>query len=209
MNRKLKLNIQKLSLATLLAVVFPYVTIAAEKGTEVEGLPQLDFTTYTPQLFWMFAFFTLLYIVFAKKTLPEISGVIENRKNHIQSDLETAEKLTAEADAVHDAYQENLAKAQSDAMGAIKSVEDESKAQANQAMEDFRQKSEATILATEKTIDESKQTAMNDMNQIVIDTAAQAVEKIIGMKADPSKLSHIVQNMGTSDASSSKKPKAA
>jgi F-type H+-transporting ATPase subunit b len=209
MNRKLKLNIQKLSLATLLAVAFPCVTIAAEKSTEVEGLPQLDFTTYTPQLFWMFAFFTLLYIVFAKKTLPEISGVIENRKNHIQSDLETAEKLTAEADAVHDAYQENLAKAQSDAMGAIKSVEDESKAQANQAMEDFRQKSEATILATEKTIDESKQTAMNDMNQIVIDTAAQAVEKIIGLKADPSKLSHIVQNMGASDAPSSKKPKAA
>ena len=217
MSRTIKSNIQKLSLCLTLAVVFPCVAssvaIAADKHgeahAEVEGLPQLDFTTYTPQLFWMFAFFALLYIVFAKKTLPEISGVIENRKNHIQSDLEMAEKLTAEADAVHDAYQENLTKAQNNATEAIKTVENQAKADTQAAMDNFKQNSEAKILQAEQKIATSKQTALNDMNQIVVDTAAQAVEKIIGVKADTAKLSQIVQNMGANGASSSKKSKAA
>ena len=45
---------------------------------EVEGLPQLDFTTYSSQIFWMFVFFILLYVFFAKKTLPEISSAVES-----------------------------------------------------------------------------------------------------------------------------------
>jgi len=217
MTGEIKQITQKLSLSIMMAVALPSIALAADDYAdgahgdahyaEVEGLPQLDFTTYTPQLFWMFAVFALLYIAFAKKALPDISSTIENRKNHIQSDLESAEKLTAEADAVHDAYQANIAKAQTEATEAIKSTEMQAKAQADEAMENFRQKSEATILETEHKVEASKQTAMNDMNQIVIDTAVQAVEKIIGVKADPAQLETIVQNI--SNIPSSKKSKAA
>lgn len=191
-----------------MAVALPCVALAADDHhKEVEGLPQLDFTTYTPQLFWMFAFFILLYIVFAKKALPDISNVIENRKNHIQSDLETAEKLTAEADAVHDAYQENLNKAQSDAANAIKEVETKSKTSAESAMDNLRKRADIAILEAENKIDASKVAAMDDMNQIAAEAATHAVEKITGLKANKSKMEAIVKSLG--DSTKTEKSKAA
>jgi F-type H+-transporting ATPase subunit b len=197
----------------LLSFVFvPSLVFAADEAygdgeASKGGLPQFDPTWFASQIFWLAVCFGVLYLIFAKKTLPDISSTIENRKNHIQSDLEMAEKLTAEADSVHDAYQENLVKAQTEAANAIKNVEAQAKAEADEATENFRQKSEATIVEVEQKIEASKDAAMNDMNQIVVDTAAQAVEKIIGIKADAAKLGDIVQSINS--IPSSKKSKAA
>lgn len=162
---------------------------------EIEGLPQLDFTTYTPQLFWMFVFFTLLYMIFAKKALPDISGTIEGRKNHIQSDLEAAEKLTAEADNVHDSYNESLVGAQDAATKTIQDMEGKMKIKAEKAMNDFRARSETEILSAEDRIMTAKQDAMKDMNKIVTDVTAEAVEKIIGQSADKATVQSTVEQL--------------
>jgi len=68
------------------------------------GLPQFEPDTFASQLFWLAITFMVMFFVFSKFTLPSISSVIENRKNIIDSDLDMAEKLSAEADSVHDAY---------------------------------------------------------------------------------------------------------
>lgn len=159
------------------------------------GLPQFDPEWFTSQIFWLAISFGVLYFIFSKKTLPDISSVIENRKNHIDSDLETAEKLTAEADSVHDAYQAHLNKAQSDASEAIKSVEDQSKTKAENALDGFREKSDHDLKEAEKRIESSKAAAMDDMNQICVDAAAQAVQKIIGLNLDKSEIQAVVKNM--------------
>lgn len=159
------------------------------------GLPQFDPTWFASQVFWLAVSFALLYFIFAKKTLPDISGVIENRKNHIQSDLETAEKLTAQADAVHDAYMENLTKAQNEAAKAVQSVESKMKKKSEKAMDDFRARSEKEVQEAERRIESAKQTAMGDMNAIVAETASIAVEKIIGTNADVKQVQAIVENM--------------
>lgn len=162
----------------------------AEKG----GLPQFDPEWFASQLFWLAISFGILYFIFAKKTLPDISGVIENRKNLIESDLETAEKLTAEADVVHDAYQEGLTKAQGDAAQAIQNVDAEMKVKAAEALEGFRARSEEELAAAEGRIDASKIAMMDDMNSIVAETASLAVEKIIG-QTDQNKVKAIVEGM--------------
>ncbi len=161
---------------------------------EIEGLPQLDFTTYTPQLFWMVLVFALLYIVFSKKTLPDISTVIENRKNHIESNLESAEKLTAEADTVHDKYMAGLQNSQAKASEEIQKAEAKIKEKAATAMEDFRQRSETELEAAETRIMAAKSAAMGDMNAIATDAANVAVEKIIG-SSDATKVKAIVEGM--------------
>lgn len=164
---------------------------------ELEGLPQLDFTAYTPQLFWMVMFFALLYIIFAKKTLPDISNTIENRKNHVQSDLEAAEKLTAEADQVHDAYNEGLVGAQNAANETIQKMEGKMKTKAEKAMNDFRVRSEDEIKNAEDRIIAAKQAAMGEMNQIVTDVTTQAVEKILGQTADKAAVQSTVETLNS------------
>lgn len=162
----------------------------ASKG----GLPQFEPEWFASQVFWLVIAFAIMYLFFSKKTLPEISGVIENRKNHIQSNLESAEKLTAEADSVHDAYQENLTKSQAKAAQEIQKAENKMKDKAAQSMDAFRQKSETALSDAETRIEQAKQTAMSDMNVIATEAASVAVEKIIGT-TDQNKVKAIVEGM--------------
>lgn len=159
------------------------------------GLPQLDPSTWASQAFWVVVMFIVMYFFFSKGALPSISNTIENRKNHIDSDLETAEKLTAEADAVHDDYQANLTKAQEEAARVVQDVEAEMKEKSAKAFEKFRKRSEQEIQAAEERILESKNAAMNEMNTIAAEAAAQAVEKIIGQSPDVNQVKSVVENI--------------
>lgn len=163
----------------------------ASKG----GLPQFEPTWFASQVFWLAISFAVLYFIFSKKTLPDISGVIENRKNHIQSDLETAEKLTAEADSVHDAYQENLTKSQDKASQAIQDVENDMKAKSTAAFDEFRARSDKEVKAAESRINDSKLAMMDEMNTIAAEAAASAVKKIIGTSTDTNQVKAIVESM--------------
>ncbi len=174
----------------------------ASKG----GLPQLDPTWFASQVFWLAIFFAILYFVFSKKTLPEISSVIENRKNHIQSNLEAAEKLTAEADQVHDEYHANLEKAQASAAEAVQKVDNEIKQKAADAFDDYRERSETEINAVEARILDAKAGAMNDMNAMAAEVASVAIEKIINEKANPSQVQSLIEGLSKKSA---KKAKAA
>jgi len=160
---------------------------------EVDGLPQLDFSTYTSQIFWMFIIFALLYFFVAKKTLPEISGTIEGRKNHIDADLDTAEKLSAEADAVHDGYKQGLQTAKNKAAETLQKSDDKMKAKVAKKQEEFRVKSEGDIEATEQRIQDATAKAMAEMNDVVAEVAATAVEKITGTKTDSAQVSELIK----------------
>jgi len=190
--------------------LFPSVAFAADEAhgeASKGGLPQLDPTWFASQVFWLAICFAILYFIFARKTLPDISNVIENRKNHIESDLEMAEKLTSEADQVQDAYNQGLNIAQNNASDAVKKVEAQAKQRAEETIETFRQKSEQTILTAEQNIQASQMKAMDDMNDIVLKTATEAVEKIIGIKPDANKVQAVLKSMDSNNLD--KKVKAA
>ena len=187
-------------LLTSALLVLPSVVMAAEDaysdGAESKGgLPQFDPTWFASQVFWLAISFAVLYVIFAKKTLPDISGVIENRKNHIEADLEMAEKLTKEADDVYDSYQKSLEHAHNGANDAIKQVESQAKSQTETALNDFRTRSDNALKEAEINIESTKIAALASMNQVAVDAAAQAVEKIIGVKADNATIENAVKNI--------------
>lgn len=159
------------------------------------GLPQFDPTWFASQVFWLAVAFLFLYIFFAKKTLPEISSVIENRKNHIQADLESAETLTAEAEAVQALYEQGLETARADAGSLTADVEQEMKNKANDRAESFRKRSEQEIKAAEERIAAAQAKAMEDMNTIAAEVASEAVEKITGISTDVQQAKMVVQNL--------------
>jgi len=177
-----------------------HVADHATKG----GLPQFDPASFASQFFWLAIAFAVLYFFFAKVTLPEISGVIENRKNLIESDLEMAEKLTAEADQVHDAYNANLSSTQTEAAAILAKADEKTKAKYDQQSDKFREKSEFAVADTEKRINIAKDKAMADMNKVITEVAADAIEKIIGKKADTAKVKLIVENIDGNNKPASK-----
>lgn len=162
---------------------------------EVDGLPQLDFTTYPSQIFWLFIAFIILYFIYSKKTLPEISSTIENRHNQVDGDLETATKLKEEADDVHAAYEEILSKARADSSDIFKKAEEKIKAKTEKKLADFRERSSKMTQDTEAEVVKAKADAMDDMQSVAAEVASIAAEKIVGISPDIDQAKTLVKNM--------------
>src|SRR5690606_15568051 len=70
---------------------------------------------YAPQLVWLAITFVALYFLMARVALPRIATVIENRRDRVASDLDTAARLRQETDEVIAAYEQELAEARAKA----------------------------------------------------------------------------------------------
>lgn len=169
----------------------------AEAGHEAAsgGLPQFDPTWFASQLFWLAIAFGVMYLVFSRRTLPDLSSIIENRKNHIQADLDQAEDLTSQAEGVQDAYESGLQGARDRATTMVNDVHASMQARKNEQTETFRVKSEQDVKATEARLAAATDKAMNDISDIVAEVAAQAVEKIIGVSTDAKQAKSVVNRL--------------
>ena len=54
-------------------------------------MPQLDISTWPPQLFWLAVTFIALYFVISRVAIPRTGGVIALRKSTIDGDLASAQ----------------------------------------------------------------------------------------------------------------------
>ena len=171
--------------------------LASESGSENSGgqLPQFNPETFTPQLFWLAVAFVVAYIFFANKTLPEISSVLSKRQERTVSDRETAEKLSREAEEVQKAYEESLANARQEAQKLMNETKQAVKDKAEQENKAFRDRYDAETRALEERLEQAKQDAMQDIDDIVADLATQTAEKIAGLSLSKSEADRIVKQV--------------
>lgn len=162
---------------------------------EVEGLPQLDFTTYTSQIFWMFVFFILLYVFFSKKSLPEISGTVETRREKIEGDLDNAHSLKEQAESVRGEYEEALSQARDKASATFKKAEEKIKEENNAKLEAFKDRSTKLTQDTEAKIEKAKEAALKETQSIAAEIASIAAEKIVGVSTDIKQAEDLVKNI--------------
>ena len=162
---------------------------------EVEGLPQLDFSTYTSQIFWMFVAFIILYVFFAKKTLPEISGTVENRREKVEGDLDSAQELKEKAEQVQGEYEDALKEAREKASKLFTKAEDDIKADSNAKLEAFKDRSNKLTQSTEKKLNKAKEAALDDTQSVAAEIATIAAKKILGVSTDLKKAETLVKNI--------------
>src|ERR1700751_1053028 len=108
-------------------------------------MPQLEVSTFIPQLVWLAITFVVLYLLMLRIGLPRVGGAIDARRRRVDDDLARAAQLKAEAEAVLGAYQETLAKARAEAQAGVKETTDRIEAE---AAERQRQLTESLALRT-------------------------------------------------------------
>ena len=159
------------------------------------GLPQLDPSSYQSQAFWLVLIFMGLYIVFSRKSLADISQPIKSRAERIRNDLDSAERLKEEVASVQEAYEESLKKAREDSAAFFKEAEDSIKKKSEENTKKFQEDSTRKTIDLEKNIKEARKVAMEDMAQIAADVAAEAAEKIIGVRTDAKNARSVVNSL--------------
>ena len=164
------------------------------------GLPQFDVTKFPSQLFWLAVTFAIMYVTFSGKTLPGISSVIENRREHIQNDLETAERLRNEAEQVQSAYESGLEAARSESSRLLGDAIEGVKRDSETAQQRLREKGEQDMAALEERLAKSTAAAREDMDMIAAEIAHLAAEKIFGISTDIKKAKTVVQSINAREA---------
>jgi F-type H+-transporting ATPase subunit b len=159
------------------------------------GLPQFDPTWFASQAFWLLVFFAFLYVFFARKTLPEIGGVIGDRQAKIKSDLDQAEQLSKSAESIRQTYETGLDQARAKAAKAVAEVETSMSKKLASQSEQFRVRAEKQTRDAEAIISAAKQKALGDMSGIAAEVASEAVKKIIGVGTDVNQAKAIVQSL--------------
>lgn len=185
-----------LALVTGFVVSFP--ALAADphgKDHGSGGLPQFDPSSYSSQVFWLVLVFAFLYVFFSRKTLPTISSVIENRREQVEGDRATAERLRNEAETVLDTYEKGLNNARAEAMRLNADAVAETKSQLEQAVKAMQKKAETQIAELESNLEAAKSKTMDDMNTIAAEVASAAAEKIVGITADLNQAKSVVQSL--------------
>lgn len=159
------------------------ITEATETTGQVTGMPQLDFSTFGNQIFWLVVALVVIYLILTRVALPRISGVLAERAGSITKDLTRAEELRIRAAEAEAAYEQALADARSEA-GRIA---DETRAgiQAELAVE--MEKAEMQIAArtaeSESAIAAIRDEAVASVTTVARDTA-RAIIASFGVTAD-------------------------
>ncbi len=159
------------------------------------GLPQLDPSSFLSQGFWMIAVFTLMYIFFARKSLPDIAKTVETRAERIKNDLISAERLKEEVASVQESYELSLKKARDDSAALFRKIEDDIKIRSEKNAADANDNAIKKIDALEKNITKARKKAMDEMSQIAAEIATEAAEKIIGIRADDESALAVVKSL--------------
>ncbi len=147
------------------------------------GLPQLDFSTFPNQIFWLLVTLVVIYLILSRVALPRIASVLAERQDTITNDIAAAEELKLKAEEAEAAYDKALADARAEAQRII----GEAKAEMQADLDLASQKADAEIAAqlaeSEGKIAEIRDGAIAAIRDVSKDTAGEIVQAL-GASAD-------------------------
>lgn len=156
---------------------------AAGAAEHSSGMPQLDFSTWGNQIFWLLVTLVVIYFVLSRVVMPRIASVLAERNGTITNDLAAAEELKQKALEAEKAYNDALANARAEAAKIVA----EAKADIQKDLDKATAKADAEIAAktaeSEKKIAEIRAGAMESVTEVAKDTAKELVAAL-GGKAD-------------------------
>ena len=151
-------------------------------------MPQLDFSTFLPQIFWLFISLSFLYIVLSRYALPRVSDVIEERKDIIAHDIDSAKEYSEKSEKAIEELNLKLSEAKASSQDLI-----------NKSLQDIKEDNEIKksnlikeinneISEAEGEIKEKKETALAEISSISESLAIEMLESLSVGEIDKGKI---------------------
>lgn len=174
---------------TATAIMTPLLAFAAVEGDGVheeaaKGMPQLNFDSYTSQIFWLCVSLIVLFFALKNIALPRIASGLEERSDAIEDDLDRASEFRRKAEEAEAAYEKALADARAKAQEIAQATRDEIQKDVDAAIAKADAEIAARAAEGEKRIAEIQKSAMAAVEEVAADTAVAVVEAVAPGAAD-------------------------
>ncbi|MBO9478886.1 F0F1 ATP synthase subunit B' [Shimia sp. R11_0] len=156
----------------------------AAEAASASGMPQLDFSSWGNQIFWLLITLVVIYFVLSRIALPRIAAVLAERQGTITNDIAAAEELKAKAVEAEEAYNKALADAKAEAARIVAETKAEIQADLNAATEKADAEIAAKAAESEKAIAEIRAGALESIKDVANATTAELVSTLGGKAED-------------------------
>lgn len=147
------------------------------------GMPQLDFSTWGNQIFWLVITLVVIYMILSRIALPRIAAVLAERQGTITNDIAAAEDLKVKAQQAEAAYDKALVDARAEAHKIVAQAKADIQGDLDAAIAKADAEIAAKAAESEKAIGEIRAGALDAVREVAADTAKEIVAAL-GGKAD-------------------------
>ena len=143
------------------------------------GMPQLDFSNFDNQTFWLFLFLILVFFVIRLLVMPRMEETLTNRRKIIEEDIQEAEELKEKALEVEKTLNFELENARVKANDILRNCKDEIKRNTQDAIADIDIKIAELIKVSEKNIVSLKADSKKEVSKLYKKLAHEIVKLLI------------------------------
>lgn len=128
--------------------------------------------------------FLIIWVIMAKLAWPMIIGILDERQEKIQSDLDEAAKLRWDADDAKAAYYGLLEEADLRADEVLAEAKRDAEVLRADMLAQAQRESQAIIAKAHDVIDAEREKAMAELSSSVVDLSVEIASKVIGDALD-------------------------
>ena len=140
--------------------------MASGSNNGAVGMPQLDFSTFPNQIFWLIIFCIILFAIVKLFIIPRMEDIFANRRKIIDGNIAKAEEIRIRVSEIEKQIEEELRKAKAQCDEIMNTSGNNIKEQMSVALEDSK-------IATNQLIKEAEERL-----KILKDGSEMAIEKI-------------------------------
>lgn len=141
-------------------------------------MPQLDFSVFPSQLFWLVVCFFAMLFIMSRFIIPKTAEMINLRKAKIDGDLEKAAEIKRRVEQTLEKYNQALQEANERAAVTLQKTRDELNETILRRQTELSARLAAEIETGEKKIDAARDKAMQKVEDASADLAVEVLQKL-------------------------------
>ena len=150
----------------------------SEQSSSV-GMPQLDFSNFDNQAFWLLIFLFLVFLVIRLLVMPRMEETLTNRRKIIEEGIQEAEDFRDKAVEIENSLNDEIDVARIKANEILRNCKEVIKRNTKDALADIDIKIEELAEKSEKNIVSLKSEAKKEVNALSKKLAPEIVKALI------------------------------
>ena len=156
--------------------------MASTSNNGAVGMPQLDFSTFPNQIFWLVIFCVVLFAIVKLFIIPRMEDIFANRRKIIDGNIAKAEEIRLRVGEIEKQIEEELKKTKSQCDEIMNTSGNNIKEQMSQALEDSKIATSQLINEAEGRLQKLREGSETAIEKISEELAKEIIKKVSGGK---------------------------
>ncbi len=156
--------------------------MASDTSTHAEGMPQLEFSTFPNQIFWMVIFCIVLFVIVKIFIIPRMEDIFANRRKVVDGSISKAEEIKQRVEEIEFQIEKELSDAKAECNRILKMSNDDIKSQINLALEDSKKATAELIKDAEKRLKKLRDGSEESIKELSDELVSEIVSKVTSTK---------------------------